>query len=424
MTAEEEARLREEQERAQREQINKFTGLSRTGVESAYDAANTTEAASNELADKTISAGKELGEKIQSNTDTFVQGADRRQTEWENAQNKITADAQNVYKAQREAIEKANNAMIRSNEDVLNRYIKEAELARQENEIMTKADNRAVRWTGAAELGAAIANLIGVANGASNQQYHSFSQDWMKKSEQDRKDRVRRLDSLKDRRNALEQQIAQLRAGAAKDLAGIDLQSGMFGINQAGKLADAGRAHGDNMGKVQYDAGNQVAQILAGSEQKAAEQQASGKMQAAQQRNQGIQQGIGTKLHERQIAIAASRANGRTFYRPAGVPRDAYPLTINGKAYWVNDDSLIRNVEKSIDKIAVYDDEEIRGILENEKMKPKEKAELLLPYIEGNPEVAEAIITSSFGEYTGGPSAPAGEGSGGTFDDLLKDLER
>lgn len=144
--------------------------------------------------------------------------ADNRAIAAMNAQDKLA-------KQQREniaSVEKSLQDEEKTATDALIDYGNYVEERRKEDEAQAVADKRAARWTGLTELAASIANLIGVgANDASNQEYHSFSQDWMKRADIDARERRNRFQSIKERQMQMQNNLAALKAGNAKDLAAL-----------------------------------------------------------------------------------------------------------------------------------------------------------------------------------------------------------
>lgn len=115
----------------------------------------------------------------------------------------LKKSAQQHYNEQIAAGKSALSDILLAN----NARIKEAE---QANLAQAQAEQERSIYTGAGELAAGLINLIGVGNGASNQVYHSYSIDWQRKADQDARERRARIDNLKARRDAIEQQMQQL----------------------------------------------------------------------------------------------------------------------------------------------------------------------------------------------------------------------
>ena len=90
---------------------------------------------------------------------------------------------------------------------------KDDEKAIKDSEEQVNADLRASKWTGLTELAASIANLIGVGEGnAVSQQYKPYSQDWMKKADQDMREHRSRIENLRQRQRDTELKMQQLRS--------------------------------------------------------------------------------------------------------------------------------------------------------------------------------------------------------------------
>lgn len=86
----------------------------------------------------------------------------------------------------------------------------EERLAAEQAEI--ERERKAARMTGFAELGSALANLFGVAEGhAAPQTYKQYSQDWMKKADADARAHRDHIADLRQRQADTELKMAQLR---------------------------------------------------------------------------------------------------------------------------------------------------------------------------------------------------------------------
>lgn len=90
-----------------------------------------------------------------------------------------------------------------------------AERNRQQQEEMRqqeRADRMAGTATGLTEMAANIANLLTVGQGhATPQQYHNFSLDWMRKADQDMRERRHRTDNMNAQLDRLNYQIQQVK---------------------------------------------------------------------------------------------------------------------------------------------------------------------------------------------------------------------
>lgn len=109
--------------------------------------------------------------------------------------------------------------------DYLDALAKEREQEEQEAEIRLKADTQAAKWTGATEMAAAIANLIGVGAGnAVSQQYKPVSQDWMAKAEANAKESRNRIRDVRKRQDEIRLQMQKLKADKDLALAKYDIE--------------------------------------------------------------------------------------------------------------------------------------------------------------------------------------------------------
>lgn len=143
------------------------------------------------------------------------------------------------------------------------------------------ASQKAAQATGLTHLASSIANLIGVGGfNASNQVYENPSVDWMRKADQDRQVARQRMDNLRDRQNAVRQQLLQMKMSGAGQLAGMDMDA-----------ARQGYQHGMNMANAQREGARDIASLNAQTAQ-----------QAAQTRLQGTTAGVQLEMQEAQLA--------------------------------------------------------------------------------------------------------------------------
>jgi len=117
-------------------------------------------------------------------------------------------------------IEAANKVQENARADSLKQIQEDMNAAIRENQILTKADNRASMWLAATEAVSSLANLIGVgAFNSSNMRIPSYSKDWMKQADRHKRDRQTRIDGLRDRLRAAERELADMKASGAKSVA-------------------------------------------------------------------------------------------------------------------------------------------------------------------------------------------------------------
>lgn len=151
--------------------------------------------------------------------------------------------------------------------DIALQYKADYDAAQAEDAALRQQEQKRAAWVGTTEALANLTNLIGVGSfGASNQQYHSYSKDWMDKADADRRLRRNRIDNIRDRQRAMAQQLAQLRGNQAQQYIAL---------------------RGQNAGQ-RYNADMQLATTIAGAKDKLAAQKAN---DAAQLANIAIQQG-------------------------------------------------------------------------------------------------------------------------------------
>ena len=178
-----------------------------------------------------------------------------------------------------------------------------ADAAEQEAIDQRKAEQNAARWTGATELAASLANLIAVGGyKASNQQYKSYSQDWMKQAEANWQANRARFDNLRDRQRALQQQLIQLKMNDAGQM-----------LNFGTKMADAAYQHGAAAAEAAYKTSSAPLNVQLSTADKAATLRTQGAVHAAAAEHQQASEAqgwAGLKERQRQFNIGL-RMQGR-----------------------------------------------------------------------------------------------------------------
>ena len=218
--------------------------------------------------EKLKKAGQQLTDSLKQNTDLSAEEI-RRITSENQQQLQTIADEQ---KAQDDAsinnLATAQQAAEQSGADMVLEMGNQLKEAQQEGEAQVEADNRAARWTSAAELAASIANMIGVGSfGAVNQQYKSYSQDWMKKAEQDIREHRSRMDNLNERLRAQKQKLDALKLGNAQALEGLRMRANNNYNDMRASIANAGMRGAEKAAEVE-SAGRQAAAATAYSVEK------------------------------------------------------------------------------------------------------------------------------------------------------------
>lgn len=300
-------------------------------------------------------------------------------------------------------ITSANSALETSYNDSLRRREEDLAAAQKEDKILTRADNNAAIWTAATEAAAAVANLIGVGSfNAANQKQPSYSQEWMKRADANRRERQKRMDNLKERLDAADLQLANAKAQNAKDLGGLKYKIG---------LADADRTAA--AAKTQYglDTG------LAGARQKGdaavADVRLKGAGQAAQMRlakQKGDQQ-IAAQREAREAALAArgytKDANGNWTYNGSSTTRKSgtdksvrFALPASSDGQFSAATVTIKNPENLVKTIvanrAVVDIDEkemkrIESYLSQGKIDEADLTAIVSKYIPNNPKLRELV---------------------------------
>lgn len=131
-----------------------------------------------------------------------------------------TAELAKKLENDEKALDEADESRRQSARDILQGMADLIKDREKEYGDIEKANDRAATWTGLTELAASMANLIGVGQGnAVSQQYHSFSQDWMRKADADIKEHRSKLDDLRNRQRAIRQQYDTLELQMAKERA-------------------------------------------------------------------------------------------------------------------------------------------------------------------------------------------------------------
>lgn len=225
--------------------------------------------------------------------------------------NNLAAATQAAGQAQMDELAAAQAAQQQANQTAMDTYrqrmeeghtsfadiigARERQMQQEQEEAQQRvaADNRAARWTGLTEMASSIANLVGVGAGnAVSQQYKSYSQDWMKKADQDVREHRMRMDNLRARQDALKQQLAQLRMGDA----GTALQN-------AQRMADQAYQNSLQLGQMRYNNAVNPATLRAQGLEKGAAARVQGVQSAA---SVGMNE---ASLAQRQAEHAASMAS-------------------------------------------------------------------------------------------------------------------
>lgn len=162
------------------------------------------------------------------------------------------------------------NTSLQTFADIVSDYDKRYREAKQEAIAQRQAEQRAAIWTGAGEVAASLANLIAVGGyNAVNQQYKQYSQDWMRKAEENWRANRHRMDSIRERQNSIRMHLEQMRMGDIRDTRNFEAQMAANTLNQ-----ELGRAG------VVKDSKSKANERNAAAEQGAAQAETTGKTSA------------------------------------------------------------------------------------------------------------------------------------------------
>ena len=291
------------------------------------------------------------------------------------AANKARQDAYNSAMA---AYQQRMNEGYTQFGDIIRAEKERADAAARDALAQRKAEQSAARWTGAAELASSIANLIGVGGyNAVSQQYKPYSQDWMRRADENWKANRARFDNLRDRQRALQQQLIQLRMGDAGTA-----------LNMATKQADMGYQHGTTAAQAKYQTQSAPLTIKYQTDEKANAARAQGA-------NTGLSLDFhadeGAKNRSTQRSIASMRSNSPS------IPKGTYKLRVGDGTYLVSTEAIVSNILAHRDKIHLSEDqrEEFENLMEKSQ---KEQAQFLMQAIDDNPEIQQIIIDTSYGK--------------------------
>lgn len=208
--------------------------------------------------------------KAEEAYDAQAQGIINANQQNVDAVNKANAQREQALNAAQQLYQQRVDSGYKQFADIIAGEKARADVAQQEALAQQEAERKAARWTGAGELAASVANLVSVGAGnAVSQQYHTYSQDWMKRADENWRANRARIDNLRERQRALQQQITQMKMGDAATA-----------LSLAGRRADAAYQHGAATAQAGYQAARE----------------------AGAARTQGVMAGINLGLSEAQLA--------------------------------------------------------------------------------------------------------------------------
>ena len=377
--------------------------------------------------EKLKKAGQQLTDSLKQNTDLSAEEI-RRITSENQQQLQTIADEQ---KAQDDAsinnLATAQQTAEQSGADMVLEMGNQLKEAQQEGEAQVEADNRAARWTSAAELAASIANMIGVGSfGAVNQQYKSYSQDWMKKAEQDIREHRSRMDNLNERLRAQKQKLDALKLGNAQALEGLRMRANNNYNNMRVSIANAGMQGAAKAAEIE-SAGRQDAATTAYSVEKDAigigmKEQARKDANAQHKAAIDLQYDLygfttdpktGRRVAPASGVIAKGSSRSGGSGSSSNILLSIPPTTEGGTGtrLTINSGSLIATINANVDLFKANDQKAIQRILRGTGSQD-DKAKQLEQYIKTSPEILDLLKLSSLAvdEFDWGKSeAKAGQ---------------
>lgn len=405
-----------------------------------------------------------MAKKKQSQNAENVQNAyDAYQSEVQQAgQNVVegmqTAGAQQLadLEAANNAYNEANNAAIEANRqqsnaaigsfaDMVNQYAENIRRAEDEGAAQVAASQRAARWAGATELASSIANLVAVGgHNAVSQQYRPFSQDWMRKADQDARMNRMRIDNLRERRRAMQGQLANLRLNdaaraleLAREQAKTNYQQGLTmaetrynttinPLNQAARNAEA-------VGKIGVQAASDVASTAQRDRQ--LDQSAASLAQRQREHNaEMMAKGYnpdGT-INEKAMSEIVKAQQGTKTTKDSGkdksfsIPLKEYKGLPKENLTIESPEALQTTIYANIEGITDLDQndlDKIKDIIENDELSAKKKSEELQRFMVKSDQLRSLFRT---GQQTnvksGGRSGNVPEGEGTEQDRAMTDF--
>jgi len=157
-------------------------------------------------------------------------------------------------------VRKSNEAQEKSAAQMILDMKAEEEQDARETQARIDSARRAARWTGAGKLAASLINMFAVGElGAVHQEYKSYSQDWMKKADEEAREHRARMRNSRDRRRAVQERLDALRTGNAKTLAQMRLGAADDDAKTREKIVNLGLNAGEKGAQMRYNAGNEGA---------------------------------------------------------------------------------------------------------------------------------------------------------------------
>ena len=318
---------------------------------------------------------------------------------------------QGINDTYKKSVETANNSYFDTLKKAYEARMEEYETDTKNDDEQYRKDANRAQWIGLTEVVANIANAIGVANGASNQTIKTVSKDWMQKADQEHKERKKRLEQARENLSAREDAMNKVKLEGILQAAGIDRENAqaILGLERQaakdytsaeGKAAEARSKGRNDAAAVRYQGQVQAATAdKQDADQKREEAQRQAQW-AAKLRMSGYN--ADGSINEEYMADAqraaamTSDSSSSSSSSGSGMPKDAFPLTVGSKTYWMDKNSIIATMNANTDYISKEDMKSIEGALGDPSLNAEQRAYKLLSYIKKYPKLERTMARSAY----------------------------
>lgn len=321
-----------------------------------------------------------------------------------------------IGQTHKDAVETANNSYFDTLKKAYEARMAEYETDTKNDDEQYRKDTNRAQWIGLTEVVANIANAIGVANGASNQNIKTVSKDWMQKADQEHKERKKRLEQARENLSAREDAMNKVKLEGLLQAAGIDRENAqaILGLETAaaknhtaaeGKAAERRSRGRDDAATVRYE--GEIKGATADKQE--AEQRRAESRQKAQWAAKLRMEGYNEdgSINEEYMADAKRAAELRSSSSSSdsssgsGSSKGFYLTFSEGNGlptitYRIQSDSLENTIAANIDKLSGEDKTAAKQIRLLAMTKSGEAlSQALLPYVKGNKAMRELIKMSA-----------------------------
>ena len=343
----------------------------------------------------------ELEKKIKDNNEALDQAAAKQMLGFNRNTQALAQAGNNAV----EAIKANNAAAEQSMSNQVADIGTQLQNAENEQRDVTRLEGQRNIFGAATEFASALANLWGTSRGASNQQMKSLSQDWMRQADAARQQRRQRIDNIRERQRAAEQQLAQLKAGNGNNLANIVLANAR---EQAGRNDAADAMAYNNAARVaqaEQQGVQQVANLQMHENDKAASLAMNRSELNAKMLSQGFTPNdnggydydpeLASKLAQGQYAArygSGVRPGGSGSSNTIPVPVPPGQASSNGIVLNINKSALDEVVNQNISGLTDLSEEDKKSIRLDIA---SGKTEQLYKYINKSPQLLEVLMNAS-----------------------------